>query len=82
MIKETEYEWIIKEGNYFFPPSEITYRKIEYFSKREIKEFKTKKPTNKSQENKALQNTDLVVLQKQFDGWNIISENRVLDFLK
>ena len=57
-IKEIKHKWITQDGKSFFQPTEVTYRKIEYFGEKEIKEFEAKKPTVKPQENQALQNTD------------------------
>jgi hypothetical protein len=38
-VKEISYEWINENGKTYFQPEEKTYRKIEYFSKREIEQF-------------------------------------------
>ena len=41
-VRETDSEWTNQDGRTFFQLSEVTYRTIEYYSDREIAQFKVK----------------------------------------
>lgn len=41
-IKEIDYEWVTEDGKSFFLPTEATYRTIEYFTDKEVREFEAK----------------------------------------
>ncbi|MFZ1702356.1 MAG: hypothetical protein WBO10_06160 [Pyrinomonadaceae bacterium] len=76
-IKESNFEWVTLDGRSFFQLSDVTYRTFEYYSKREVAEYKAK--SGSSQKKQIQDSSNQVSDREEYAIFNVLIKDWITD---